>query len=71
MAGVAGIEPTITESKSVALTGLAIPLYFVEQVARIELVPTAWKAAVLPLNYTCMLPKYKLNLHLGLKGIKK
>ena len=33
-----------------------VPLGVMERVARIELAPTAWKAEVLPLNYTRVFP---------------
>ena len=48
------------------LDGLEVRLnYLLEQVNRIELSSSAWKAEVLPLNYTCILSaEQESNLYL-------
>lgn len=52
LAGIAGFEPTILESKSSALTSWLHPI--MEQIVRIELTTNAWQAPILPLNYICI-----------------
>ena len=52
MAGVAGLEPARDGIKIRCLTDLAIPQGLLERVKGIEPSLSAWKAEVLPLNYT-------------------
>ena len=57
MAGVTGIEPALTVLETAILPLNYTPILKLEQVKRIELSQSAWKAEVLPLNYTCFFVK--------------
>ena len=52
--GLNGLEPSTSRLSGVRSNQLSYRPYFQKRVRRIELPTTAWKAVVLPLNYTRM-----------------
>ncbi len=51
--GLNGLEPSTSRLSGVRSNQLSYrPIYRIQRVTRIELATTAWKAVVLPLNYT-------------------
>ena len=67
MVGLNGLEPSTSRLSGVRSNQLSYRPIKMERVMRIELTTSAWKAEVLPLNYTRM---YKVLLLLSL-AIKK
>jgi hypothetical protein len=56
MVGLNGLEPSTSRLSGVRSNQLSYrPIFYMERVMGIEPTTTAWKAVVLPLNYTRML----------------